>query len=139
MKITKSYSEMMQYSTFDDRFHYLMLHGSVGFDTFGFNRYINQRFYKSKEWEHIRYEIIARDNGCDLGVKGRDIFRGLLIHHINPITPDDIRLGSRALLDPDNLITVSDTTHKAIHYSSSDYTIRDYVERNLHDTIPWKH
>ena len=130
---------MIQYPTFEDRFHYLMLHGKVGFDTFGFDRYMNQMLYKSKEWQRIRNEIIVRDNGCDLGIKGRDIYRGILIHHINPITPEDIKLGSKALFDPENLITVSGNTHNAIHYANDDLLIRDPIERCKNDTIPWKH
>jgi len=137
-KNIKTYSELISYSSFDDRYNYLALHGQVGFDTFGFDRYMNQMFYKSKEWEQIRYEIISRDYGCDLGVKGREIPRGIIIHHINPITPDDIKFGSKFLLDPENLITVSPTTHNAIHYGNSSKLFNDPIERTKNDMAPWK-
>lgn len=136
--VIKRYSKLIQLPTFEERFNYLMLNGHVGFDTFGWDRYMNQMFYKSKEWELIRHEIIARDYGCDLGIRGRDIFRGLIIHHINPITPEDIKLGSKKLLDPENLITVSNNTHQAIHYGNVDSIVKDPVERFANDTCPWK-
>lgn len=135
---TKSYSEMLHYSTFEDRFKYLALHGLVGLDTFGFDRYMNQMLYKSKEWQQIRYKVIVRDNGCDLGIPDRAIFSNIVIHHINPISPDDIKLGTSALFDLENLISVSPNTHRAIHYSDENLLVRDPIVRTKNDTIPWK-
>lgn len=123
--------------SFEERFNYLKLKGSVGHDTFGFDRYLNQKFYKSREWKDLRNHIILRDNGCDLGIEGYDIFGRILIHHINPLTPDDIRHSSDGLLDPDNLICVSHDTHNAIHFGDETLLRKDPVVRSPGDTRLW--
>lgn len=141
MKNTKnirSYSELIQLPTFEERFNYLKLDGIVGEDTFGHDRYINQLLYKSGKWKRTRNDIIIRDNGCDLGMADRAIYGKLIVHHINPITEDDILRDRTCVYDPDNLICVSHNTHQAIHYSSDDILIKDPIERTQHDTCPWK-
>lgn len=136
----KTYSELIELSTFKERFEYLKLNGRVGEDTFGYDRYLNQIFYKSKEWLSIRNYVITRDNGCDLGVPGREILGDkILIHHINPITKEDILNRSKKLLDPENLITTVKNTHDAIHYGSSDLLYEEPIERSKNDTCPWRH
>ena len=112
----KRYSEMITMSEFDDRFRYAKLDGQVGRDTFGFDRYLNQQFYRSKEWKQLRDQIIIRDNGCDLGVPGHEISGKIYIHHLNPLSPEDITESTEKLFDPDNLVCVSAETHNAIHY-----------------------
>ena len=139
MKNIKTYSELITIPTFEGRFEYLKLDGQVGVETFGFNRYLNQVFYKSDEWLSIRDDIITRDNGCDLGMEGYEIYGRILIHHINPITKDDIIQRSRNLLDPENLITTVKRTHDAIHYGDSNLLIRAPIERRKNDTCPWRH
>ena len=135
----RTYSKLMKLDTFEERFEYLKVNGKVGEDTFGFDRYLNQVFYRSKEWKHIRDQIIFRDNGCDLGVEGYDIYGKIIIHHMNPIVIDDIRHNSEFLLDPEYLICTTLSTHNAIHYG--DYNLIDSspIERKLNDTCPWKH
>lgn len=137
-KITKTYSELIRLSTFEDRFRYLMIRGSVGKDTFGADRYFNQKFYKSSEWRRIRYQVITRDLGCDLGIKGREIFGLIIVHHMNPFLMEDLA-GDNAmdLLDPEYLICVSDSTHKAIHYGDESFLPEIFVERRPNDTCPW--
>ena len=139
MKNIKTYSELITISTFEERFEYLKLDGQVGVETFGFNRYLNQAFYKSDEWLSIRDYVITRDNGCDLGMEGYEIYGRILIHHINPITKDDIIQRSRILLDPENLITTVKRTHDAIHYGDSNLLMRAPIERRKNDTCPWRH
>ena len=139
MKNIKTYSELITISTFEERFEYLKLDGQVGVETFGFNRYLNQAFYKSDEWLSIRDYVITRDNGCDLGMEGYEIYGRILIHHINPITKDDIIQRSRILLDPENLITTVKRTHDAIHYGDSNLLIKAPIERRKNDTCPWRH
>ena len=139
MKNIKTYSELITIPTFEERFEYLKLDGQVGVETFGFNRYLNQVFYKSDEWLSIRDDIITRDNGCDLGMEGYEIYGRILIHHINPITKDDIIQRSRILLDPENLITTVKRTHDAIHYGDSNLLMRAPIERRKNDTCPWRH
>ena len=139
MKNIKTYSELITIPTFEERFEYLKLDGQVGVETFGFNRYLNQAFYKSDEWLSIRDYVIARDNGCDLGMEGYEIYGRILIHHINPITKDDIIQRSRILLDPENLITTVKRTHDAIHYGDSNLLMRAPIERRKNDTCPWRH
>lgn len=139
MKNIKTYSELITIPTFEERFEYLKLDGQVGVETFGFNRYLNQAFYKSDEWLSIRDYVITRDNGCDLGMEGYEIYGRILIHHINPITKDDIIQRSRILLDPENLITTVKRTHDAIHYGDSNLLMRDPIERRKNDTCPWRH
>ena len=139
MKNIKTYSELITIPTFEERFEYLKLDGQVGIETFGFNRYLNQAFYKSDEWLSIRDYVITRDNGCDLGMEGHEIYGRILIHHINPITKDDIIQRSRILLDPENLITTVKRTHDAIHYGDSNLLMRAPIERRKNDTCPWRH
>ena len=139
MKNIKTYSELITIPTFEERFEYLKLDGQVGVETFGFNRYLNQAFYKSDEWLSIRDYVITRDNGCDLGMEGYEIYGRILIHHINPITKNDIIQRSRILLDPENLITTVKRTHDAIHYGDSNLLMRAPIERRKNDTCPWRH
>lgn len=136
----KTYSELVKIPTFKERFDYLYIGGSVGSSTFGAERYLNQIFYKSDQWRKLRNEIIIRDDGCDLGIPGRDILdsRYIRIHHIDPITIDDIRDRTPKLLDPENLITCLWQTHQAIHYTGWDGTIHDPVIRKPNDTCPWR-
>ena len=134
----RTYHELIQLPTFEERFEYLRLSGKVGFDTFGFDRYLNQDFYKSTEWKNVRRIVIVRDQGRDLAIEGRELEYGLQIHHMNPIGPEDILEHSDFLLNPDYLICASDKTHKAIHYGNADSIIRDPVERRPGDTCPWR-
>lgn len=133
----KTYRELIRYETFEDRFEYLSLKGVVGEQTFGFDREINQRFYKSVEWSQIRDYVIVRDNACDLGVAGHDIFGDILIHHINPMTVEDIVHGEDWILNPEYLITTTHRTHNAIHYGNASLLPRAYVERSPGDTKLW--
>lgn len=137
-KIIKTYSELVTLPTFEERFAYLQLNGVVGRDTFGFDRYLNQIFYRSKKWRSIRDQIIIRDNGCDLGVEGHDIYGKILIHHINPITLDDIEQESEFLLNPEYLITTTHNTHNAIHYGDESLLSTMPIERVKNDTCPWR-
>lgn len=138
--IIRTYSELCRLSTFEERFEYLRLMGTVGRDTFGFDRIFNQRFYKSREWKAIRDYVIVRDNGCDLGVEGYEINgQGIYIHHLNPITLEDIELATDILLDPEFLITTTHRTHNAIHYGDSNLLIKSPIIRTKNDTCPWRH
>lgn len=132
-----SYSELITYTSFIDRFKYLKLDGSLGTSTFGFDRYLNQRFYTSKEWRDIRTFVIARDLGRDLGVEGYDIHSKILIHHMNPLRPNDLIHGSSNLIDPENLITTTHTTHNAIHFGDESALKYDYIPRRPGDTTLW--
>ena len=134
----KSYSELKRLETFEERYRYLRLKGQVGKDTFGFDRWFNQQFYRSKEWKSIRDAVILRDNGCDLGIAGREIVGKILIHHINPISLEDIESGNDVLFDMENLITTNHITHNAIHYGDEKLLMLDPVERRPGDTCPWK-
>lgn len=134
----RTYSELITLPTFIDRYRYLKLGGKVGEDTFGFDRYLNQVFYQSKEWRSIRDYVITRDNGCDLGIPGHEIYGRILIHHMNPITADDILKRSDLLLNPEYLICTIKNTHDAIHYSDESLLITDPIERSKNDTCPWK-
>lgn len=135
----KTYRQLITLNTFEDRFEYLKLRGKVGEDTFGFDRYYNQKFYKSKEWKDIRNFVIARDNGCDLGVEDREIFGKILIHHMNPISLNDIRNSTDYLLNPEYLICVSKQTHDAIHYGDSSLLISsEPTIRKPDDTVLWR-
>lgn len=138
-KNIRTYSELITLPTFKERFEYLRLNGIVGKDTFGFDRYMNQIFYKSREWQSLRNQIIIRDNGCDLGVDGYEIHGKILIHHMNPITPDDIVERSDHLLNPDFLISTTLTTHNAIHYGDEKLIDKEPIERSKNDTCPWRH
>ncbi len=134
----RSYSELIKMESFEDRYNYLRLRGEVGVDTFGFDRIFNQMFYRSKEWKDIRNKVILRDNGCDLGVKGREIFSNALVHHMNPISLGDIENNTDILLNPEYLITVSHQTHNAIHFGDEKLLVKDPVVRTRNDTCPWK-
>lgn len=134
----KTYSELSKLKTFDERFEYLKLKGIVGRDTFGFDRYINQQFYKSYEWKRARDKVIIRDNGCDLGIPGREIPDRILIHHINPIDLEDFDVNTDFLLNPEYLICVSHQTHNAIHYGDIELLPRDPIVRKPNDTSPWR-
>lgn len=136
--IIRTYSELIALPTFEDRYRYLRLDGRVGQETFGFDRWLNQRFYKDPEWIRIRDEIIIRDNGCDLGIEGREIHGRILIHHMNPITTEDIVKRSRYLLDPEYLICTVKRTHDAIHYGDESLLVLGPIERTKNDTCPWK-
>lgn len=136
--IKKTYSELITLPTFEERYRYLRLKGAVGEDTFGFDRYLNQKFYRSAEWKRIRDQVIIRDNGCDLGIEDRIIHGKILIHHMNPITDYDIRYMTDALLNPEYLICVTHSTHNAIHYGDEDLLTKDPVIRTKNDTCPWK-
>lgn len=137
MSSIRCYSECARLRTFEERFEYLSLRGQVGRSTFGFDRWLNQEFYRSREWRYIREEVILRDNGCDLGISGREIFAGLLVHHINPLTPEDIEDGENWILDPEFLITTCQKTHNAIHYGDASLLSKPYVERRSNDTSLW--
>ena len=134
----RTYSELIQLTTFEDRFEYLTLDGKVGVETFGSHRYLNQILYRSPEWKHIRDQIIFRDNGCDLGVEGHEIHKHAYIHHLNPITRQQIIDRDPVLFDPENLITVSYQTHQAIHYSDKSILLLDPVVRFANDVAPWR-
>ena len=135
----RTYSELVTLPTFEERFKYLQLNGQVGKDTFGFDRYINQNFYRSLEWKRVRDKVILRDNGCDLGVEGYEIHGRILIHHMNPITIRDIESMSEYLLNPEYLISTVHNTHNAIHYGDESLLITVPIERRKNDTCPWKH
>lgn len=134
----KTYSELILLPTFEERFEYLRLGGKVGEATFGFDRYLNQIFYNSDEWRSIRDYVIMRDGACDLGIPGREIYKRVLIHHMNPITKEDILRRSKFLLDPEYLITTIKNTHDAIHYGDASILVKAPVERRPNDTCPWK-
>ena len=135
----KTYTELSRLVTFKDRLEYLQLSGRVGKDTFGFDRVFNQRFYRSREWKDIRNYVIDRDRGCDLGIEGHEIFgQNVLIHHMNPISLEDIETHSEFLLNPEYLISVTHTTHNAIHYGDAKLVVVDPIERFPNDTCPWR-
>ena len=136
--IIKRYSELKRLPTFKERFDYLRLNGVVGQDTFGFDRIFNQMFYRSKEWKRLRDYVIARDNGCNLGIEGYEIHTRPIIHHMNPITLDDIRENTEFLMNPEYLITTIHSTHNAIHYGNEDLLPKDPIVRTRNDTCPWK-
>jgi hypothetical protein len=133
----RSYRELRQLETFEERFAYLSLVGQVGAATFGFDRWINQQFYRSAEWRQTRDFVILRDNGCDLGVPGHDIHARLLVHHMNPISPEDLENGRAWILDPEFLITTTHRTHNAIHYGDDSLLAKPPVERRPGDTKLW--
>lgn len=134
----RTYSELIQLPTFEERFRYLRLKGSVGKETFGFDRYLNQIFYRSSAWKRVRDQVIVRDNGCDLGIDDRIIYGKILIHHMNPINDEDILNMTDILLNPEYLICVTLDTHNAIHYGDEDLLIKEPVVRFKNDTCPWK-
>lgn len=135
----RTYSDLSRLNTFEDRYQYLKLNGAVGEETFGFDRFINQNFYKSPEWKTVRDFVIVRDNGCDLGVDGYEIRGKIFIHHMNPILPKDIETRSEFLLDPEYLISTTHPTHNAIHYGDESLLIQTPIERSKNDTCPWRH
>ena len=137
-KIIKSYEEMILLPTFEERFEYLKLNGRVGKETFGFTRYLNQTFYHSSEWMNFRDRVIIRDNGCDLGINGYDIIGPIIIHHINPITCDDIVNMNDCVFDMNNVISTKLSTHNAIHYSNDRIFVMPFKERRKNDTCPWR-
>lgn len=137
--LPKSYSEMSMLYSFEERFNYLKLHGQVGMDTFGYDRFMNQDFYRSAEWARTRSYIIARDNGCDLGIPNNPIFGKVIVHHINPISQDDIIHHPEKLFDPENLICISMDTHNALHYGDDSILNKNKMaNRRPNDTCPWK-
>lgn len=133
----RTYEEMVKLPTLRERFEYLMLFGNVGKETFGFDRYINQRFYTSTQWRNVRHHVIARDLGNDLGVEGYDIRDQVIIHHMNPMLPDDIIYGNEDILNPDYLITTSLRTHNGIHFGDARLLPQELVERRPGDTTLW--
>lgn len=136
----KTYTELSRLKTFEERFEYLRLNGRVGKDSFGFDRIFNQMFYRSAEWKRVRNHVIIRDNGCDLGIEGREIYgQRIVIHHLNPISLDDIDKKTDILLNPEYLITTIHTTHNAIHYGDENLLDRAPIERSRNDTCPWRH
>lgn len=138
MSRSRCYSELIQLPTFEERFEYLRLDCGVGVSTFGFDRYLNQKFYHSDEWKSIRDFVIVRDIGCDLAMKGFKIYGSIYIHHMNPITVRDIREATTYLLNPEYLICTSFDTHTAIHYGSELQATKGLIVRQPGDTCPWK-
>ena len=136
--IIRTYSELIKLPTFEERFQYLKLNGDVGVETFGFDRYLNQAFYSSDEWKSIRNQVIIRDNGCDLGIEGREIYKRIIIHHMNPITKEDLLYRTEYLLNPEYMICTMKNTHDAIHYGDENLLFKDPVERKPNDTCPWR-
>lgn len=135
----RTYSELIAFPTFEERFKYLQLNGQVGESTFGFDRYMNQVFYRSQKWKSIRDFVIIRDCGCDLGVEGYDIHGKIIIHHMNPLSMRDIETESDFLLNPDFLICTTHNTHNAIHYGDENLLVTAPIERTKNDTCPWRH
>ena len=133
----RTYSQLKSYGTFEERFEYLKLSGAVGATTFGFERYMNQQFYRSKQWRDIRHVVIARDEGNDLGIPGYEIFDRPIVHHMNPMMPDDLIHGEDDILNPEFLITVTHLTHNAIHYGDGSQLAKPLVERRPGDTRLW--
>ena len=136
--IIKTYSELIQFPTFIERYRYLKIGGRVGEDTFGHDRYLNQALYSSYEWKRFRREIILRDNGCDLGCEDRELYEKILIHHINPITIEDVIRRDPKIFDPENVISTSHITHNAIHYGDESLLFTELIERRPNDTCPWR-
>ena len=139
-KIIKSYSELITIPTYEGRFEYLYLGGAVGKETFGFDRYLNQQFYNSYEYRKFRRDMALRDLGCDMAMDGYPLGETFILHHINPISPDDIlNRNIRILLDPENTVCANFRTHNAIHYGDSSLLITAPIERKPNDTCPWRH
>ena len=134
----RTYSELILLPTFEERFEYLKLDSKVGEATFGFERYLNQNFYHSYEWKQIRRDVILRDNGCDLGVEGYDIFGPIIVHHMNPVTSNDIVLATKELMNPEFLISTRLETHNALHFGGISLLNNRPIERRPGDTCPWK-
>lgn len=138
MNTIKTYSELITLPTFLDRYRYLRIGGAVGKETFGYDRYLNQMLYRTPEWKRFRNEIIIRDNGCDLAIDGYEIVGKILIHHINPITVEDVIRRNPMIFDPENVISVSHNTHNAIHYGDESLLITEPIIRTQNDTCPWR-
>ena len=139
MSRIRTYSELSKLSTFEERYEYLKLDGIVGKETFGFDRYLNQKFYQNDpEWKRVRDYVIIRDSGCDLGIEGREIYDSIIVHHMNPITTDDLINRTEFLLDPEYLISTVKRTHDAIHYGDENLLMKGPVERTKNDTCPWR-
>lgn len=134
----RTYNELIQIPTFEERYRYLRLFGSVGEETFGFKRWLNQEFYHSNEWQQFRDKIIIRDGGCDLAVNGFEIYGSIIIHHLNPITYDDILNRNPCVFDPNNVVCTKLSTHNAIHYGDETLLLKPPVERTRNDTCPWR-
>ena len=134
----RTYSKLITLPTFEERYRYLRLGGRVGEDTFGFDRYLNQSFYQTEEWRSVRDYVIVRDGGCDLGIEGREIRERILVHHMNPITKEDILQRTKYLLDPEYLICTIKNTHDAIHYGNESLLLLPPIERTKNDTCPWR-
>ena len=135
----RTYRECMQLPTFQERYRYLQIGGQVGKETFGFDRYLNQMLYRTPEWKRFRRDMIVRDNGCDLGCEGYEIYGNVLVHHVNPITVEDVMNRNPCIFDPNNVICTSLNTHNAIHYGDETLLITEPVIRKPNDTCPWKH
>ena len=136
--ITRCYRELKRLTTFDERYQYLKLAGIVGDTTFGYDRYLNQLLYRSKRWKRTRDDIIIRDNACDLGVEDYDIYDRIIVHHMNPITIEDVELERDFVYDPEFLICTTLKTHNAIHYGDESHLSKIIIERTKNDTCPWK-
>ena len=134
----RNYTELSKLQTFEERFNYLKLDGIVGKETFGYDRYLNQILYQWPEWKSVRNKVIIRDNGCDLGIIGHEIQNRIIIHHMNPITVEDIKSRNSIVFDPEYLISTVHRTHNAIHYSDENLLPKNPVERKPNDTCPWK-
>lgn len=138
MASMKTYKELIKLKTYEERIKYLLTNDKVGDLKFGHARYLNQSFYSSTEWKRLRHKIITRDECCDLGLRERPIYDKPIVHHIIPITIDDICDADCLIYDPNNLITVSDQTHRLIHYGNTNKNIPTFSERKPNDTVPWK-
>lgn len=138
MERNRTYSELITLPTFEERYRYLQLKGSVGEETFGFDRYINQKFYNSQEWKNTRDYIIVRDQGCDLGIEGYEIHGRIYIHHMNPVLLKDMMYRTEYLTNPEYLITTTHSTHNAIHYGDEKLLIKTPIARSKNDTCPWR-
>lgn len=138
-KNIRTYTELSKLKTIEERFDYLKLDGKVGEETFGFDRWLNQRFYKDKRWLEVRDYVIIRDNGCDLGVDGYEIGGRIYVHHMNPVTKEDLLYNFDKLIDPEYLISSSKLTHDAVHYGDKNLLPQDPIVRTKNDTCPWRH
>lgn len=135
----RTYSELSKLETFEERYRYLRLLGSVGVETFGFDRYLNQMLYRCQRWRTTRDKVIIRDNGCDLGIPGRDIYGRIIIHHMNVVTIEDLRREEEWIFDPEFLISTTHQTHNAIHFGDERLLAKAPIERTKNDTCPWRH
>lgn len=135
--MSRNYTELKKLKTFEERYEYLRLNGAVGADTFGFDRYLNQKFYRSPEWKKARRDVIIRDEGRDLGVEGYELQNGIYVHHMNPLAPDALLHAEDWIIDPEYLICVSFNTHNAIHYGDASLLPKKPTERFMNDHCPW--